>query len=94
MSHEAADYLAAGFQGTLEPGNRPALIIVDPAEAYVNRECPLYAGVEDAVEAMRVMRAAAVELGCARGDSVRRSLGRAGNPQESGADRPGHRAAN
>lgn len=63
MSSNQTDYTRAGFQGVLEPGSAPALIIVDPAEAYVNPACPLYAGVEDAVEQMRVVRAAAVEAG-------------------------------
>ena len=48
-----SDYSAAGLQGSLEMGSSPALIVVDPAEAYVNPDCPLYAGVEDAVEEMR-----------------------------------------
>lgn len=63
MKDDVADYSSAGLQGSLLPGDSPALIIVDPAEAYVNRDCPLYAGVEDAVEAMKVLRAVAVELG-------------------------------
>jgi len=58
-----ADYDRAGFRGTLAPGTRPALIIVDPSEAYTNPECPLYAGVEDAVEGMRRVRAAADAAG-------------------------------
>ena len=62
MSDEA-DYDRAGFRGTLTPGTRPALIIVDPCEAYTNPESPLYAGVEDAVERMRQVRAAATDAG-------------------------------
>jgi maleamate amidohydrolase len=41
-----ADYAAAGFDGTLTPGNRPALILVDFARAYFDPACGLYAGVE------------------------------------------------
>lgn len=60
---DVADYEAAGFRGRLEPGSRPALIIIDPCEAYTNPESPLYAGVEDAVERMRQARAAAADAG-------------------------------
>ena len=41
-----ADYSAAGFAGTLTPGARPAVILIDFARAYFDRECGLYAGVE------------------------------------------------
>jgi maleamate amidohydrolase len=58
-----ADYDRAGLAGSLTPGSSPALIIVDPCEAYTNPECPLYAGVEDEVENMRRVRAAAVAAG-------------------------------
>ncbi|MGL3148990.1 isochorismatase family protein [Microbacterium sp. A82] len=57
------DYDRAGFRGSLTPGASPALIIVDPCEAYTNPECPLYAGVEAEVESMRQVRAAAVAAG-------------------------------
>jgi maleamate amidohydrolase len=50
-----ADYAAAGFDGALTPGNRPALILVDFARAYFDPACGLYAGVED-------IRAVATEL--------------------------------
>ncbi|MGW3285117.1 isochorismatase family protein [Streptomyces sp. NPDC001002] len=49
------DYEHAGFGGQLAPGTSPALLLVDPARAYVDPNCPLYAGVEPAVEAMRVL---------------------------------------
>lgn len=62
MSDEV-DYERAGFRGTLTPGVSPALIIVDPCKAYTDTESPLYAGVEDAVEGMRQVRAAAVDAG-------------------------------
>ncbi|MFJ6654323.1 isochorismatase family protein [Microbacterium sp. NPDC091313] len=60
---DAADYAAAGLQGRLDAGSRPALIIVDPCQAYTDPACPLYAGVEEAVAGMRAMRAAADEAG-------------------------------
>ncbi|MEV8541139.1 isochorismatase family protein [Streptomyces sp. NPDC051572] len=49
------DYERAGFDGQLTPGTSPALILVDPARAYVDPDCPLYAGVEPAVDAMRLL---------------------------------------
>ncbi|MFF0816868.1 isochorismatase family protein [Rhodococcus sp. NPDC003318] len=56
---QAADYAAAGFGQELEPGSRPALVLVDPARAYIDPQCPLYAGVEENVEAMRALLTAA-----------------------------------
>jgi maleamate amidohydrolase len=40
------DYAAAGFGGTLEPGRRPVLLLVDFARAYFDRQSPLYAAIE------------------------------------------------
>jgi maleamate amidohydrolase len=57
------DYERAGFDGQLTPGTSPALILVDPARAYVDPDCPLYAGVEPAVEAMRLLLADARRAG-------------------------------
>ncbi len=57
------DYTAAGLQGSLELGGAPALIVVDPAQAYTDPACPLYAGVEDAVEQMKTLLAAARAAG-------------------------------
>ena len=59
----AADYAAAGYTGGLEPGARPALIIVDPVIAYIDKTCGLYAGVEAPVEQMKVLAAAARDAG-------------------------------
>jgi nicotinamidase-related amidase len=50
-----ADYAHAGFGNRLGFGVRPALIVVDFVQAYLDPGCPLYAGVEAA-------RAAAVVL--------------------------------
>ena len=57
MTNDAldTDYSAAGFNGRLQPGTRPALILVDFARAYFDKDCGLYAGVEQA-------RAAAAEV--------------------------------
>ncbi|MFC9971112.1 isochorismatase family protein [Spirillospora sp. NPDC127200] len=54
-----ADYRAAGFGGTLPFGGRPAVVVVDVVRAYLDRESPLYAGVEDAVAAAARLVAAA-----------------------------------
>ncbi|WP_213815345.1 isochorismatase family protein [Glaciihabitans sp. dw_435] len=58
-----ADYAAAGYTGALEPGARPALIIVDPVRAYIDKDCGLYAGVEEPVEQMKVVADAARAAG-------------------------------
>ncbi len=53
------DYKAASFGGKLEPGKRPALILVDFVMAYLDPASPLYAGVESAFEsAGRILTAA------------------------------------
>ncbi|SDP75780.1 Isochorismatase family protein [Streptomyces sp. cf386] len=56
---QEGDYERAGLDGHLAPGTSPALLLVDPARAYVDPECPLYAGVEPAVEAMKALLAGA-----------------------------------
>jgi maleamate amidohydrolase len=43
-----ADYQAAGFGGRLPFGRKPALLVIDVVEAYLDKTSPLYAGVEDA----------------------------------------------
>ena len=54
-----ADYAAAGFGGSLGFGARPAVLVVDICRAYLDRDSPLYAGVEDSVaSAARVVDAA------------------------------------
>jgi maleamate amidohydrolase len=40
----ADDYAAAGFGSPLPWGPRPALVVVDAVQAYVDPACPLYAG--------------------------------------------------
>jgi len=57
------DYSAAGFTGGLAAGRTPALIVVDPVRAYVDRACGLYAGVEEPVERMKVVTEAARAAG-------------------------------
>lgn len=40
------NYAGGGFGGSLQPGRRPALIVVDFVMAYLQPGSPLYAGVE------------------------------------------------
>jgi maleamate amidohydrolase len=63
MTDDHQDYAAAGFTGTLRPGRRAALVVVDPVRAYVDPDCGLYAGVEEPVERMRELTAAARAAG-------------------------------
>ncbi|MFI6408447.1 isochorismatase family protein [Streptomyces sp. NPDC050548] len=62
-SRQEEDYERAGLDGRLSPGTSPALILVDPARAYVDPDCPLYAGVEPAADAMRTLLADARRAG-------------------------------
>jgi maleamate amidohydrolase len=53
------DYEAAGLQGRLGFGQRPALIVVDMARAYFQPDSPLFAGVPHVLDAtLRVLGAA------------------------------------
>lgn len=64
MSDElTADYAGAGFGGTLEWGNTPAVLVVDVCRAYVDTASPLYAGVEEAVASAGRLVAAARRAG-------------------------------
>jgi maleamate amidohydrolase len=55
----AEDYKRAGFRARLGFGERPAVIVVDVCEAYLDPTSPLYAAVEDVVESVgRVVDAA------------------------------------
>ena len=49
MSDIDNDYATAGFDGRLAFGERPALLVVDVCNAYLDPTSPLYAGVEDAL---------------------------------------------
>ena len=46
------DYAHAGFDGALDFGDRPALIVVDVVQAYLREDSSLYAGVEAALASM------------------------------------------
>ena len=63
MNELDADYARAGFNGRLPFGERPTLLVVDVCRAYLDRESPLYAGVEDALAANVRLAAAAREAG-------------------------------
>ena len=55
----ADDYRQAGFNNRLGFGSRPALVVIDFCEAYLDPASPLYAGVEDArASCRRVLTAA------------------------------------
>ena len=60
------NYERGGFNKSLQPGSRPALLIIDFVEAYLNPASPLYAGVEqardDAVRMLRASRAARIPI--------------------------------
>ena len=49
MSDIDDDYAAAGFGARLAFGERPALLVVDVCNAYLDPASPLYAGVEEAL---------------------------------------------
>ena len=53
MSELDDDYVAAGFDGRLPFGERPALLVVDVCNAYLDPASPLYAGVENALASNR-----------------------------------------
>jgi nicotinamidase-related amidase len=63
MSELDANYAAAGFHATLEPGRRPALLLVDMVRAYLEPESPLYAGVESTLAPAAAVLAAARNAG-------------------------------
>ncbi|MEP3226109.1 MAG: isochorismatase family protein [Parasphingorhabdus sp.] len=52
MSDLHEDYSAAGFGGEIGFGDRPAVILIDAAKAYIEPDAPLYVGSEDAFQAM------------------------------------------
>jgi nicotinamidase-related amidase len=57
------NYARGGFGSRLEPGRRPALLIVDFVEAYMAKDSPLYAGVEATRAAAASLLAAARRAG-------------------------------
>jgi nicotinamidase-related amidase len=57
------NYAAGGFGKSLQPGRRPALLVIDFVRAYLVPGSPLYAGVEAARDACRELLAAARTAG-------------------------------
>jgi len=58
------NYARAGFGARLAPGARPALLLIDVCQAYLDPASPLYAGVEDALASMERLTAATRAAGC------------------------------
>lgn len=60
------NYARGGFGKSLQPGQRPALLVIDFVRAYLERTSPLYAGVEqaraDCETLLRAARAAAIPI--------------------------------
>ena len=63
MTKDLRENYRGAFGGSLGFGARPALILVDFVQAYFDRNSPLYAGVEDALESALRIRAAARAAG-------------------------------
>jgi nicotinamidase-related amidase len=59
----ADNYAAGGFGQALQPGRRPALLVIDFVRAYLTRGSPLYAGVDAARDACRELLASARAAG-------------------------------
>src|SRR5512141_608303 len=57
------NYAAGGFGQSLQPGRRPALLVIDFVRAYLVRGSPLYAGVDAARDACRELLRAARAAG-------------------------------
>jgi maleamate amidohydrolase len=57
------NYATGGFGLSLQPGRRPALLIVDFVRAYLVEGSPLYAGAEQARTAAQTLLAAARRAG-------------------------------
>ena len=53
------NYAAGGFGWSLQPGRRPALLVIDFVRAYLVEDSPLYAGVETARAAAQTLVEAA-----------------------------------
>jgi len=64
MSGSLADnYASGGFGLSLQPGQRPALLVVDFVQAYLVPESPLYAAAEPARAATETLLAASRRAG-------------------------------
>lgn len=58
-SDELTANYAGAFDGSLSFGEKPVIVMIDVCRAYVDKDSPLYAGVEDSVESMKRLVASA-----------------------------------
>ncbi|MNL28598.1 Maleamate amidohydrolase [compost metagenome] len=59
MSQDLSENYSRAYGQKAGFGKRPALVLVDFAQAYFDKDCPLYAGVDDALaSALRIRTAA------------------------------------
>jgi len=63
MSENLSDNYASVYDNRLGFGKKPALLLIDFVEAYFDKNCDLYAGVEDALAAANRVLAAARAAG-------------------------------
>jgi len=59
----AENYARGGFNRSLVPGRKPALLIIDFVKAYLEKTSPLYAGVEQARADCEILLRAARKRG-------------------------------
>ncbi len=63
MSEDLAENYKRAYSNRVGFGRRPALVLIDFAQAYFDKDCDLYAGVEDALASALRIREAAHEAG-------------------------------
>ncbi|MGB3503464.1 MAG: isochorismatase family protein [Mesorhizobium sp.] len=63
MSDNLEENYKRAYSNMVGFGKRPALVLVDFAQAYFDKDCDLYAGVEDALASALRLREAAHEAG-------------------------------
>ncbi|MGB6120034.1 MAG: isochorismatase family protein [Mesorhizobium sp.] len=63
MSDNLEENYKRAYSNMVGFGKRPALVMVDFAQAYFDKDCDLYAGVEDALASALRLREAAHEAG-------------------------------
>ncbi|MBS1301408.1 isochorismatase family protein [Loktanella sp. SALINAS62] len=61
--NDLSDNYAGVYNRTVGFGKRPCLLLIDFAQAYFDRDCPLYAGVDDALASALRLRIAARAAG-------------------------------
>ena len=63
MAGDLAENYKRAYSNSVGFGKRPALVLIDFAQAYFDRQCDLYAGVEEALASALRIREAAHEVG-------------------------------